>query len=52
MWCCWICPTHNQTEPIVCGRVCVDTFSQLARTVGGDFGVVWPFFRMDILALV
>lgn len=33
---------HCEPTPIVWGRVRVDTFSQPARTVGGDFGMVCP----------
>ena len=32
-----------EPRPIVWGRVRVDTFSQPARAVGGDFGMVCPF---------
>jgi len=31
---------HLEPRPAVCGGVRVDTFSQPARTIGGDFGVV------------
>src|SRR5215469_12241257 len=34
---------HLEPRPIVWGRVRVDTFSQPARTIGGDFGMVCPF---------
>jgi len=33
---------HLEPRPMAWGRVRVDTFSQPARTVGGDFGVVCP----------
>jgi len=33
---------HLEPRPTVWGRVRVDTFSQPARTIGGDFGVVCP----------
>jgi len=33
---------HLEPRPTVWGRVRVDTFSQPARTIGGDFGVVSP----------
>lgn len=32
-----------EPRPIVWGRVRVDTFSQPARAIGGDFGMVCPF---------
>ena len=34
---------HLEPRPIVWGRVRVDTFSQSARAIGGDFGMVCPF---------
>lgn len=34
---------HLEPKPIIWGRVRVDTFSQPARTIGGDFGMVCPF---------
>ena len=34
---------HLEPRPTVWGRVRVDTFSQPARTIGGDFGMVCPF---------
>ncbi|HVH85574.1 MAG TPA: PP2C family protein-serine/threonine phosphatase [Terriglobales bacterium] len=33
---------HLEPRPAVWGRVRVDTFSQPARTIGGDFGMVYP----------
>lgn len=33
---------HLEPKPIAWGRVRVDTFSQPARTIGGDFGMVSP----------
>ena len=34
---------HLEPRPTVWGRVRVDTFSQPARAIGGDFGMVCPF---------
>lgn len=34
---------HLEPRPAVWGRVRVDTFSQPARAIGGDFGMVCPF---------
>jgi sigma-B regulation protein RsbU (phosphoserine phosphatase) len=43
---------HFEPKPIVWGRVRVDTFSQPARTVGGDFGVVCPLDDQHLNLLV
>jgi serine phosphatase RsbU (regulator of sigma subunit) len=34
---------HLQPRPVVWGRIRVDTFSQPARAIGGDFGMACPF---------
>src|SRR5262249_47307548 len=43
---------HLEPRPLVWGRVRVDTFSQPARTVGGDFGMVCPLDDRHLNLLV
>jgi phosphoserine phosphatase RsbU/P len=41
-----------EPKPIVWGRVRVDTFSQPARTIGGDFGMVCPLDKQHLNLLL
>src|SRR5215831_13152244 len=43
---------HLEPRPMAWGRVRVDTFSQPARTVGGDFGLVSPLDDQHLNLLV